>query len=145
MIMTIQTRLTHRSLMAKSKDELATMVLDRCDAEELVSKENEALRKSIQNQTGDNLCWITGGVPQIPPRAEFLESCARYHAQISGERGELSSGRTIAQLEAECARLEELRKASIAAFNACGDLLIRILTEHRAEMERVQNPERSKK
>lgn len=67
-------------------------------------RENAELRLAIMNQTGDNLCWITENPTRIPPRAEFLESCSRYHAQISGERGELKGCQTIAQLEAECER-----------------------------------------
>lgn len=67
--------------------------------------ERVRLRQSIFNQAGDNLCWMANKPVQIPPRAEFLESCSRYHAQISTERGELPPGcMTIAQLEAECER-----------------------------------------
>ncbi len=69
--------------------------------------ENERLRASVRNQSGDNLCWLKGDEAKIPPRAEFLESCARYHAQISEERGQLHGCLTIAQLEAEVQRLRD--------------------------------------
>ncbi len=72
-----------------------------------ISQENDHLRASICNQSGDNLCWLKGDEVQIPPRAEFLESCSRYHAQIAGERGELHGCLTIAQLEAEVQRLRD--------------------------------------
>lgn len=77
--------------------------------------QNTELRKAVLNQAGDNLCWlksddplriIIDGHPQIPPISEFLESCARYHSQLTGERGELQGCRTIAQLEAEVERLK---------------------------------------
>lgn len=71
--------------------------------------ENARLRKAILNQAGDDLCWLETGwkTNLIPPCAEFLESCSRFHAQISGQRGELTGCMTIAQLEAEVARLRE--------------------------------------
>jgi hypothetical protein len=69
--------------------------------------EREELIDSVLNQSGDNLCWLTPAEIKIPPRDQFLESCARYHAQISGERGELTGCKTIAQLETEVYRLHQ--------------------------------------
>lgn len=104
-IFTVTSRITHRSLMNKSKSDLASMYLELCDV-------NGKLNAAIMNQCGDNLCWFEPGQEKIPPRAEFLESCSRFHAQIAGERGELRGCRTIAQLEAEVGRLtKELAEA----------------------------------
>lgn len=87
-----------RSLLdhAAEMDASATVLLD----------ENERLRKSVLNIEGDNECWVTNaGAFQLPPRAEFLESCSRFHAQLASERGELVGCKTIAELEAENERL----------------------------------------
>lgn len=69
-----------------------------------ILRENGALARALLNQHGDNLCWIDGG-SKIPPREEFLESCRRYHAQIVQGSGVLEGGKTISQLEEECAEL----------------------------------------
>ena len=83
------------------------MALLKSHSEEL-REEIRSHRLAVRNAAGDNLCWIDGPVPsKIPPREEFLESCRRYHAQISGERGELTGCRTIAQLEARIIELED--------------------------------------
>lgn len=66
------------------------------------------LEASVRNQQGDNLCWFDGS-PPIPPKAEFLESCRRYHDQIATQNGVLEGGRTIAQLEARVVELEAER------------------------------------
>lgn len=70
------------------------------------TEETARLRTAVLNQCGDNLCWIkeTASAAALP-EAEFLESCRRYRAQIANDRGEFSSGMTIAQLEAEVERL----------------------------------------
>lgn len=71
-------------------------------------QENARLRAAVINQCGDNLCWLEEGkLGQIPPKEEFLASCARYHEQISGDRGVVQGCMTIAQLEAE---LEKYRQ-----------------------------------
>ena len=77
---------------------------------ERLRRENEKLRKAIRNQAGDNLCWLDdwGLETQIPPRAEFLESCSRYHQQLSSGTGQLNGCMTIAQLEARIAELEAM-------------------------------------
>ncbi len=89
--------------------------------------ENAALRMSVRNQAGDNLCWlkeddplrvIVNGNIQIPPQDEFLESCRRYHAQISGKRGELQGAKTIAQLEAENSSLKQQVAVECANYAA---------------------------
>ncbi len=71
------------------------------------------MTESERNVAGDNLCRLSddeiaamrSGQVQIPLQAEFLESCRRFHAQVSGEAGELVGCMTIAQLETEVARL----------------------------------------
>ncbi len=71
---------------------------------------NRELLGAITNCGGDDLCWLDL-VPrpvQIPPAPEFLESCRRYHAQISDAVGVIPNARTIAQLEADCAELQQL-------------------------------------
>lgn len=72
------------------------------------------LEASVRNQQGDNLCWFDGS-PPIPPKAEFLESCRRYHDQIATQNGVLEGGRTIAQLEARVVELEAERIANLEA------------------------------
>ncbi len=80
----------------------------RCINREL-TEENGKLRKSVLNQCGDNLCWFKpNGEPctqedmPIPSADEFLESCRRYHQQITERNGTLAGVgcMTIAQLEA---------------------------------------------
>lgn len=116
-IMAVTSRVTHNSLMNKSKSELAYLYLDLCDI-------NAKLNAAIMNQCGDNLCWFEPNGQKIPPRAEFLESCARYHAQIAGERGDLNGCKTIAQLEAELGEFREtlmkLRPAIVRLFGGMG-------------------------
>lgn len=71
------------------------------------------LRMSVANQAGDDLCWLSAEHPegvQIPPQAEFLESCRRFHAQISTQAGVIEGAKTIAQLEAEVAELSARNK-----------------------------------
>ncbi len=73
-----------------------------------LKRENEQLRAAIRNQAGDNLCWLKELPIQIPPEREFLESCARYHFQIANQNGILTGSKTIAQLEAQVARLQAM-------------------------------------
>lgn len=74
--------------------------------------EADRLRKALLNKTGDDLCWFQHtDKGKIPTAAEFLESCKRFHAQISSERGELRGCRTIAQLEQAIVTLEEEKEA----------------------------------
>lgn len=78
-------------------------------AEEIedLREENTRLRASIRNQVGDNLCWLKD--PELGkalPREEFLNSCERYYAQISGN-GVAFGCLTIAQLEARIIELED--------------------------------------
>jgi hypothetical protein len=47
-IFTVTSRLTHRSLMNKSKSELASMVLDRCDAEDRSTRSAESLAEALK-------------------------------------------------------------------------------------------------
>lgn len=86
-----------------------------CAEADQLQKENERIRAGLLNQHGDDLCWLDEQKGKIPPRAEFLESCSRFHAQISGTVGTLSGCMTIAQLETENARLraenERMRSA----------------------------------
>jgi hypothetical protein len=70
--------------------------------------EIDRLKKAVLNKQGDELCWFSDPEKaKILPEGEFLESCRRYHQQLSGERGVFTEGRTIAQLEEENARLRE--------------------------------------
>jgi hypothetical protein len=78
-------------------------------ADQLVLRESDQrhidrLAKAVLNQAGDNLCWFNPLRALIPPREEFLESCARFHTQMCTENGELDGCKTIAQLEAEIVR-----------------------------------------
>jgi len=69
-------------------------------------EECERLRAAVRNQAGDNLCWLKDDeIGSIPPEAEFLESCRRFHGQMSGRT--LAGSMTIAQLEAEIERLRQ--------------------------------------
>lgn len=78
-----------------------------------IRAENERLRAAVRNQCGDNLCWLKDeDLGKIPPRNEFLDSCRRYHTQLTVLRGELGPGQmTMAQLEAKVLELEELVRA----------------------------------
>ena len=87
---------------------------------QLACAEIRRLQRCVLNQAGDNLCWITDPA-QIPPKAEFLKSCERYHAQIAQERGELTGCLTIAQLEEKVLRLELERLDSEFERRAIGD------------------------
>lgn len=73
------------------------------------------LQQAVANQCGDNLCWVTdpcAAAVKALPEAEFLESCRRYRLQVVSEHGEATGLPTIAQLEAENARLRsELEEA----------------------------------
>lgn len=94
------------NLVSSLLQRLYDTVIERDDCE----NENKRLRLCIRNQRGDDLCHITD-LPQAMalPQAEFLESCRRYHDQIS-RNGTLEGGRTIAQLEARIVELEQLLK-----------------------------------
>lgn len=80
-----------------------------------LQQENHQLRLAILNQLGDNLCKLTNAditalksdKNKIPPWEEFGESCHRFHTQIANESGELQGCRTINQLEARIAELED--------------------------------------
>lgn len=76
--------------------------------------EIERLNGIIVNILGDNLCWLDGlefpEQAKALPRQQFMESCSRFHAQITAERGTAAGGRTIAQLEAENADLRRDRE-----------------------------------
>lgn len=88
--------------------------------EELIAEVRrlQAQVAAMKNAMGDDLCWYEASV-QIPPQAEFLESCRRFHAQISAANGELGPGcMTIAQLEAELAR-ERQRRFGILRVTGC--------------------------
>jgi len=82
--------------------------------------EAERLRLRLLTATGDDLCRLTqeeikelsSGKVQIPPKAEFLASCERFHAQIAGDAGELSGCLTLAQLIAENERLRNELEAT---------------------------------
>lgn len=75
---------------------------------ERLRNENTRLRAALFNVEGDNQCWIPKtGTFQLPPRAEFMESCSRFHAQLASEHGVLSGCKTIAQLEQENATLRD--------------------------------------
>lgn len=88
----------------------------------------EALQAAVLNITGDDLCWFKHeDKGKIPPAAEFLESCTRYHAQIASERGELVGCMTIAQLERHLARTE----AALANCNECSKVIPELHSENR--------------
>lgn len=79
---------------------------------------------SQQNIAGDNLCRLADAdiaelkadPTKIPPISQFLESCSRFHAQITGAAGVLGPEcMTIAQLEARVAELA-LENTSLRAF-----------------------------
>lgn len=92
----------YRILLEQANKDVETL----CQQRDYLITRNAALERSVLNQCGDNLCHLVEIPIQIPPRAEFLESCRRYHAQIAGDVGELQAGQmTIAQLEAEVAWL----------------------------------------
>lgn len=69
----------------------------------------ESENASLRNQLGDNLCWINdlekpdAERARALPEVEFLESCRRFHGQISQGLGVFAGGKTIAQLEQELA------------------------------------------
>lgn len=97
---------------AKTRRELSSRAEDG-EYKRLVA-ENTALRAAILNAAGDDLCWFQHeDKGKIPPREEFLESCRRYHAQMSGERGELTGCKTIAQLEQALARAIDERDKNV--------------------------------
>ncbi len=84
-----------------------------------VEAENERLRLRVLSAAGDDLCRLTqeeikelsAGTVKIPPKAEFLASCERFHSQLANESGELSGCLTLAQMIAENERLlAELRR-----------------------------------
>jgi hypothetical protein len=80
-----------------------------------LQEENTRLRMAVRNQCADNLCWLTDPeVGKALPELEFLESCRRYHAQITEKYTTLvpGSNMTIAQLEARIAELEDQLKKS---------------------------------
>ena len=58
MIMEITTRLTHRSLMNKSKSELAMLLLEQCDITEKYVKDTERLDWLCAQKYG---CWGIDG------------------------------------------------------------------------------------
>ena len=76
--------------------------------------EVERLQARLLTAAGDDLCRLTqeeikamsAGTVKIPPKEEFLASCERFHAQVSGESGVMSNCLTLAQLVAECERLQ---------------------------------------
>lgn len=83
-----------------------------------VARERDEARAAFLNSKGDDLCWFDPASPKIPPREEFLESCSRFHQQISAINGMLSGCKTIAQLELEVERLTEaLRQIAAKDFN----------------------------
>lgn len=70
--------------------------------------DERALRAAIRNQVADDYCWLDDSeLGKMIPREEFLESCSRYHAQITGERGTTNGCMTISQLEARIIVLED--------------------------------------
>ena len=99
--------LEHELRMASTAETVMQAEVKKQEELETLREQNEVLRKAVRNQAGDNLCWLTGQEPQIPPVDEFLESCRRYHQQISESRGVLNGCMTIAQLESELERLRE--------------------------------------
>lgn len=82
------------------------MILNKCDEIEAERDQLRAdvlrLEKALLNKAGDDLCWFEHkDKGKIPPREEFLKSCAAFHAQIANENGELAGCKTIAQLETD--------------------------------------------
>ncbi len=81
------------------------------------------LRASILNIRGDDLCWIREEIVQIPPAAEFFESCRRFHAQVAKDVGVLQGSKTIAQLEKEATELRMALRESLKLQAHYGRLL----------------------
>jgi hypothetical protein len=81
----------------------------------LLIEEVERLRTRLLSAAGDDLCRLSqeeikamsSGAVKIPPKAEFLASCERFHAQVAKESGVLENCLTLAQLIAENEKLRE--------------------------------------
>jgi hypothetical protein len=71
--------------------------------------ENRRLRAAVLNQCADNMCWLEDPeVGKALPATEFIESCARYHAQLVNGVGTVTARTmTIAQLEAALLKSED--------------------------------------
>ena len=77
--------------------------------------------RSLANISGDDACWLTAAdLPSSTPalsESEFLESCRRFHSQLSSQNGVLQVGQmTIAQLEKEAFRLRAQLDKALAAL-----------------------------
>lgn len=102
----------------------------------------EVLQAALLNKIGDDLCWFKHeDKGKIPPAAEFLESCKRYHAQIASERGELAGCMTIAQLEQLLAQRTGERdewKAKAEAFKVACDLKLDEIDRLTRQLEQTE-------
>lgn len=103
---------------ADEEIEAATMNPPRNDgiARELqeAKAEIERLKTRLLTAAGDDLCRLSqeeikqmsAGTVKIPPKAEFLASCERFHAQVAAESGVMENCLTLAQLVAENEKLK---------------------------------------
>lgn len=114
-----------RAELAEAREKLsaATMEWGRTNVKaDLLAVEVADARRRLLTAAGDDLCRLTpdeikamtAGTVQIPPEAEFLASCKRFHAQVAGEVGVMGDCLTLAQLVAENERL----RAELAALRA---------------------------
>ena len=88
-----------------------------------IEQHDEALRKritelecSVLNQAADNLCWFDPATVPLPPKSEFLISCARFYEQTALKNGVSSECRTIAQLESKVLHLEKQVRTLVEAL-----------------------------
>lgn len=93
---------------------------------ESAEAERDRLRQRLLTAAGDDLCRLTqeeikelsSGAVKIPPKAEFLASCERFHQQIAGEAGVLTNCLTLSQLAAENEKLKIAYEAAEARLSA---------------------------
>lgn len=78
-------------------------------------KELEGANAALLAKLGDDYCWLDNlrshpDFGKIPPKEEFLQSCAAYHSQIAEEKGVLPNCQTMRQLIEENAELKRKTK-----------------------------------
>lgn len=95
-----------------------------------LEKERDRLAARLLTAAGDDLCRLTqdeikalgAGTVKIPPRDEFLASCARFHEQLAAESGVMTNCLTLAQLVAENQQQAHRIAALEAALRSIHDL-----------------------